>query len=64
MVEAHSLATNFYSHLLLNTVEGEKALEYLENRGFTRPISKNMESDGPLMNLMHLSTYSIVKVLI
>ena len=53
MVEAHSLAANFYSHLLLNTVEGEKALEYLENRGFTRPISKNMESDGPLMNLMH-----------
>ena len=37
MIEAHSLAANFYSHLLLNTVEGEKALEYLENRGFTRP---------------------------
>lgn len=36
MVEAHALAANFYSHLLLNTVEGEKALEYLENRGFTR----------------------------
>ena len=36
MVEAHSLAANFYSHLLLNTVEGEKALDYLENRGFTR----------------------------
>ena len=49
MVEAHSLAANFYSHLLLNTVEGEKALQYLENRGFTRAISKNMESDGRLM---------------
>ena len=36
MVEAHALAANFYSHLLLNTVEGEEALEYLENRGFTR----------------------------
>ncbi len=36
MVEAHALATNFYSHLLLNTVEGEEALEYLEKRGFTR----------------------------
>jgi len=36
MIEAHSLAANFYSHLLLNTVEGEIALEYLENRGFTR----------------------------
>ena len=36
MVEAHTLAANFYSHLLLNTVEGEKALHYLEKRGFTR----------------------------
>ncbi len=36
MIEAHSLATNFYSHLLLNTVEGEEALQYLEKRGFSR----------------------------
>lgn len=36
MVEAHALAANFYNHLLLNTVEGEKALDYLMNRGFTR----------------------------
>lgn len=36
MNEAHTLATNFYNHILLNTVEGEEALEYLEARGFTR----------------------------
>lgn len=36
MFEAHALAANFYSHLLLNTVEGEDALQYLEKRGFTR----------------------------
>ncbi|MHA6259467.1 DNA primase [Sporosarcina sp. CAU 1771] len=36
MFEAHALAANFYSHLLLNTVEGEMALQYLEKRGFTR----------------------------
>lgn len=36
MLKAYTLAANFYSHLLLNTIEGEKALEYLENRGFTR----------------------------
>ena len=36
MIEAHELAANFYSHILLNTVEGEKALDYLEKRGFTR----------------------------
>jgi DNA primase len=43
MIEAHALATNFYSHLLLNTVEGEEALEYLEKRGFTR---ENIEKYG------------------
>ncbi|GKV64637.1 MULTISPECIES: DNA primase [Sporosarcina] len=36
MQKAYALAANFYSHLLLNTIEGEKALEYLEKRGFTR----------------------------
>lgn len=36
MMDAHALAANFYSHLLLNTVEGEKALHYLEQRGFSR----------------------------
>ncbi|MGN7388541.1 DNA primase [Sporosarcina sp. SAFN-015] len=36
MIDAHTLAANFYSHLLLNTVEGEKALQYLEQRGFSR----------------------------
>ena len=40
MMEAHTLAANFYSHLLLNTVEGEKALQYLEKRGFTREYRK------------------------
>ncbi|MDW0117376.1 DNA primase [Sporosarcina thermotolerans] len=38
MIDAHSLAANFYSHLLLNTVEGEKALYYLEQRGFSRDL--------------------------
>lgn len=36
MANAYALAANFYNHLLLNTVEGEKALEYLQKRGFTR----------------------------
>lgn len=38
MIDAHALAANFYSHLLLNTVEGEKALYYLEQRGFSRDL--------------------------
>ncbi|WP_432358560.1 DNA primase [Sporosarcina sp. UB5] len=43
MIDAHTLAANFYSHLLLNTVEGEKALHYLEQRGFSR---KSIEKYG------------------
>jgi DNA primase len=36
MVEAHELLKKFYHHLLVNTKEGQHALEYLLDRGFTR----------------------------
>lgn len=36
LLAAHELAADFYRHLLLNTVEGEEALLYLEKRGFSR----------------------------
>ncbi|MGD6940865.1 DNA primase [Cytobacillus gottheilii] len=36
MVEAHQLLSKFYHHLLVNTKDGQHALEYLLNRGFTR----------------------------
>ncbi|WP_077214005.1 DNA primase [Bacillus dakarensis] len=35
MVEAHDLLRKFYHHLLVNTKDGQHALEYLLNRGFT-----------------------------
>lgn len=35
MIEAHELLRKFYHHLLVNTKEGQDALEYLLNRGFT-----------------------------
>lgn len=35
MLEAHDLLKKFYHHLLVNTKEGQEALEYLLNRGFT-----------------------------
>ena len=35
MMEAHGLLSKFYHHLLLNTKEGQDALEYLLARGFT-----------------------------
>lgn len=35
LVEIHQLATDFYHQILLHTKEGEQALQYLKNRGFT-----------------------------
>ncbi|WP_042355021.1 DNA primase [Bacillus rubiinfantis] len=36
MKEAHELLRKFYHHLLVNTKEGQHALEYLFERGFTQ----------------------------
>ncbi len=36
MVEAHELLAKFYHHLLVNTKDGQEALEYLLNRGITK----------------------------
>ncbi|WP_409289329.1 DNA primase [Peribacillus sp. SCS-37] len=36
MLEAHELLKKFYHHLLVNTKEGQEALEYLLGRGFTQ----------------------------
>ena len=35
IIEAHDLLKKFYHHLLVNTKEGQDALEYLLQRGFT-----------------------------
>ncbi|WP_075982333.1 DNA primase [Bacillus massilinigeriensis] len=35
MVDAHDVLRKFYHHLLVNTKDGQHALEYLLNRGFT-----------------------------
>lgn len=36
MLEAHQFVADVYHHLLMNTEEGEEALNYLLNRGFTK----------------------------
>ncbi|MGX6442783.1 DNA primase [Neobacillus sp. K501] len=36
MLDAHELLRKFYHHLLVNTKDGQHALEYLLKRGFTR----------------------------
>ncbi|KKI88579.1 DNA primase [Bacillus sp. SA1-12] len=43
MIEAHELLKKFYHHLLVNTKEGQTALDYLLNRGFTQEIIDSFE---------------------
>lgn len=38
MLDAHEFACEFYHHLLVNTEDGEQALNYLLSRGFTREM--------------------------
>jgi DNA primase len=43
MLSAHDLLCKFYHHLLVNTKEGQHALEYLLNRGFTLESIKKFQ---------------------
>ncbi|BDH62251.1 DNA primase [Lysinibacillus sp. PLM2] len=43
MLKAHQFAADFYHHLLLNTEDGEPALNYLLKRGFTK---EDIETNG------------------
>lgn len=43
MIDAHDVLTKFYHHLLVNTKDGQHALEYLLNRGFTLPIIEKFQ---------------------
>ena len=40
MIEMHELMNKYYQYALLKTVEGEDALNYLTNRGFTEELIK------------------------
>ncbi|MDM7863021.1 DNA primase [Staphylococcus borealis] len=40
MIEMHELMNEYYQYALLKTVEGEDALNYLTNRGFTEELIK------------------------
>lgn len=43
MLDAHQFVAEYYHHLLLNTEDGEEALNYLIKRGFT---TEDIESNG------------------
>nr|WP_106779981.1 DNA primase [Lysinibacillus timonensis] len=57
MLKAHQFATEFYHHLLMNTEEGEEALNYLLKRGFTR---EDIETNGIGWSLSSWDTLSIL----
>ncbi|MED4800821.1 DNA primase [Bacillus atrophaeus] len=43
MADAHELLKKFYHHLLMNTKEGQDALDYLLSRGFTKELIDEFE---------------------
>lgn len=60
MIEAHELLTKFYHHLLLNTKEGETALQYLLDRGLTRESIERF-SIGYALNSWDFVTNFLIK---
>ncbi|WP_078545592.1 DNA primase [Litchfieldia alkalitelluris] len=57
MIEAHELLKKFYHHLLINTKEGEEALNYLLQRGFTKEVIENFEIGYSLDSWDYISKF-------
>lgn len=57
MIEAHEFAAQFYHHLLMNTEDGEKALNYLLKRGFTKEL---IETNGIGWSMPSWDTLSVL----
>jgi DNA primase len=57
MIEAHELLKKFYHHLLLNTKEGQEALDYLLSRGFTKETIEQFEIGYSLNSWDFITNY-------
>lgn len=57
MLEAHQFVAEFYHHLLMNTEDGEEALNYLLKRGFTK---EHIESNGIGWSMPAWDTLSVL----
>jgi DNA primase len=55
MRQAHEFAVDFYHHLLMNTEDGEEALQYLLDRGFTKEMIEAQKIGWALPNWESLS---------
>ncbi|RHW38563.1 DNA primase [Lysinibacillus yapensis] len=57
MLEAHAFTAEYFHHLLMNTEEGEQALNYLLKRGFTK---ESIETNGIGWSLPAWDTLSVL----
>ena len=68
MKEAHAFAADFFQHLLLNTEDGEEALNYLLERGFTRELIESnsigwsLQSFDALTTLLERKGYNLQEI--
>ncbi|MGO1059049.1 DNA primase [Planococcus sp. FY231025] len=56
LVAMHEFAAEMYHHILLNTEEGQAALDYLENRGFTRELIEKYRIGWSLPEWNYMAT--------
>lgn len=56
LILMHEFAADMYQHILLNTEEGQAALDYLENRGFTRDLIEKYRIGWSLPEWNYMAT--------
>lgn len=56
LILMHEFAADMYQHILLNTEEGQAALDYLENRGFTRYLIEKYRIGWSLPEWNYMAT--------
>ena len=61
LVGMHEFAADMYHHILLNTEEGQAALDYLENRGFTREMIEKYRIGWSLPEWNYMSSALLKK---
>ena len=58
MIEMHELINEYYMYALMKSVEGEEALNYLVNRGFTEELIKSRGIGYALITLTFVMTFT------
>lgn len=56
LILMHEFAADMYHHILLNTEEGQEALDYLENRGFTKEMIEKYRIGWSLPEWNYMAT--------